>query len=63
MTSYARQSIAAAVLSVSFVAARSTYAQDATNIADQVTIFPVPPGLHFQRAVFGACFALALSLQ
>src|SRR3972149_6933451 len=37
MTSYKKLTTAAAVLAVSFVAARSTYAQDATNIADQVT--------------------------
>jgi hypothetical protein len=54
MTSYTRRPIAAAVLAVSLVTARSTYAQDATNVADQVTILPLPTDIHFARHVVGA---------
>jgi hypothetical protein len=41
-------------LIVSFVAARSTYAQGATTVADQVIVVPVPPNPHFARHVIGA---------
>jgi len=54
VASYTRRIVAVAILAVSFAAARSTFAQDATNVADQVTIFPLPAGLHFQQTMVDA---------
>jgi len=54
MTFNTMRALALMCLTVSLVTARSTYAQDATNVADQVTIVPLSPDITFARHVVGA---------